>query len=400
MSILSTRIGRFAPSASAAMSQFARELKAQGKGVIALSAGEPDFDTPEHVKRAAWEAMQRGETKYTNVDGTPELKRAVAEKFRRENRLDYGPDNVIVSAGGKHVIFNALMATLDDGDEVIVPAPHWVSYTDMVLMCGGVPVVVPCPQNNGFKLRPEDLEAAITPRTKWLILNSPSNPTGTAYRAEDLGALAEVLLASPHLWVMSDDIYEHLVYGGFRFSTLAEVAPALKGRTLTVNGVSKAYAMTGWRIGYAGGPAGLVRAMAKVQGQSTSNPSSVSQAAALAALAGPQGVVAERRRAYEERRDLVVGLLTDCPGLSCHKPDGAFYVYPSCAGAIGRRAPSGKVIETDEDFVRELLKAELVACVHGGAYNLSPYFRISYAASNEELIEALARIKRFCESLA
>jgi aspartate aminotransferase len=399
MSILSSRMDRFGDSASSVMTRIARELKAEGKNVISLSVGEPDFDTPDHVNQAAFEAAQRGETKYTNADGTPELKQAVIDKFKRENRLEYGPENIIVSAGGKHVIFNALLATLDEGDEVIVPAPHWVSYTDMVLMCGGTPVVVPCPQNAGFRMRAEDLEAAITPRTKWLILNSPSNPTGAAYTRDDLKPLTDVLLKHPNVWVLADDIYEHLAYGGYEFVTVAEIEPALKERTLTMNGVSKAYAMTGWRIGYAGGPAQLIKAMAQVQSQSTSNPSSISQAAALAALTGPQEIVAERARVYEKRRDLVVEKLNQCPGLACHRPEGAFYVYPNCAGVLGKRTPDGARIESDEDFVRELLRAELVAAVHGAAYNLSPYFRVSYAASDEDLVEACKRIKRFCDSL-
>ncbi len=399
MSILSSRMNCFGDSASSVISRIARGLKAEGKNVISLSAGEPDFDTPDHVKQAASEAAQRGETKYTNADGTPGLKRAVIDKFKGENGLEYGPENIIVSAGGKHVIFNALMATLDEGDEVIIPAPHWVSYTDMVLMCGGIPVVVPCPQNAAFKMRPEDLEAAITPRTKWLMLNSPSNPTGAGYTRDDLKPLTDVLLKHPDVWVLTDDIYEHLAYGDYEFVTVAEVEPALKERTLTMNGVSKAYAMTGWRIGHAGGPAQLIKAMAQVQSQSTSNPSSISQAAALAALTGPQEIVRERSRAYEKRRDMVVERLNQCPGVACHKPEGAFYVCPNCAGVLAKRTPDGSRIDSDEDFVRELLRVELVATVHGAAYNLSPYFRVSYAASEAELTEACERIKRFCESL-
>ncbi|MBI4182690.1 MAG: aspartate transaminase [Proteobacteria bacterium] len=399
MSLLASRVNRIKPSPTSAASQRARELKRAGRDIIGLSSGEPDFDTPEHIKEAAIEAIRRGETKYTDVTGTPELRAAVAAKFKRENGLDYTPDQIIVGAGGKQILYNAFTAACEEGDEVIIPAPFWVSYPDMALLCGGVPVFVSCPQNNGFKLRPEDLDAAITPKSKWLVLNSPSNPSGAAYSAEELKAVAEVLLKHPQVWVMTDDIYEHLVYGDFRFHTIAQVEPRLKERTLTINGMSKAYAMTGWRIGFGAGPKPLIGAMGKLQSQSTSNPSSVSQAASVAALNGPKGFMAEHKRSYQERRDMVVRMLNECPGLSCHRPEGAFYVYPSCAGAIGKRTPAGKRIETDEDFVIGLLDAEGVAVVHGSAFGLSPYFRISYATSKAALEEGCTRIKRFCQSL-
>ncbi len=399
MSIVATSLGRIKPSPTIAVSTLAAELKRQGRDVIGLGAGEPDFDTPDFVKEAAIAAIRRGETKYTAVDGTPELKRAIVAKFNRENGLDYGIDEVTVGSGGKQVLYNAFMATLNPGDEVVIPAPYWVSYPDMVLLAGGTPVFVTCPEQTGFKLRAEDLDAAITPATKWVVLNSPNNPTGAAYDERELRALTDVLVRHTHVWVMSDDMYEHLVYGGFRFVTPAQVEPRLRPRTLTVNGVSKAYAMTGWRIGYAGGPKELIKAIAKVQSQSTSNPCSISQAAAAAALEGDQGFLPERNRVFEERRDLVVRMLSDAPGLRCHKPEGAFYVYPSCAGAIGRCTPQGSVIGDSETFARYLLESEGVAVVHGSAFGMDPFFRISYATATELLEEACRRIIRACEAL-
>ncbi len=399
MSVIAERLSRIKPSPTIAVSQKARELKAAGRDVISLGVGEPDFDTPDNIKAAGIAAIRRGDTKYTAVDGTAELKAAISAKFKRDNGLDYAPDQITVGTGGKQVIFNALMATLDPGDEVIIPAPYWVSYPDMAILAEGKPVIVPCGQNNLFKMQAEDLEAAITPKTKWLILNSPSNPTGAAYGRAEMKALTDVLKRHSHVWVLTDDIYEHLVYDGFEFTTLAQVEPALYERTLTMNGVSKAYCMTGWRIGFAGGPAELIKAMAKVQSQSTTNPSSISQAAAVEALNGPQDFIAEHNKVFKERRDLVAGRLTTCPGLLCHKPEGAFYVYPSCAGAIGKKTPDGKTIETDEDFVTYLLEAEGVSAVHGEAFGLSPYFRISYATATEVLEEACDRIQRACEAL-
>ena len=375
MSILASSLSRIKPSATMAVTDLARRLKAQGRDIIGLGAGEPDFDTPDHVKAAAIEAIRAGATKYTAVDGTAELKAAIAAKFRDENGLDYAADEITVGTGGKQVLYNAFTATLDPGDEVVIPAPYWVSYPDMVLLAGGEPVFVTCPDQTGFKLRAEDLEAAITPRTKWVILNSPSNPTGAAYTEGELKALTDVLVRHPHVWVMTDDIYEHLVYDGFVFKTVAQVEPALKPRTLTCNGVSKAFAMTGWRIGYAGGPKDLIKAMAKVQSQSTSNPCSVSQAASVAALEGDLGFLRERNAVYKERRDLVVESLNAAPGLRCHRPEGAFYVYPSCAGTIGRRTGKGGVrLESSEDFARALLEEEGVAVVHGSAFGLDPHF--------------------------
>ncbi len=400
MPLLAERLSRIKPSPTIAVTTKARELKAAGRDVIGLGAGEPDFDTPENAKRAAISAIERGETKYTAVDGTPELKKAIVAKFQRDNDLTYQPEQITVGTGGKQVLYNALMATLDPQDEVIIPAPFWVSYPDMVLLAEGEPVVVPCSQNAGFKLQAEDLEQAITAKTKWLILNSPSNPTGAAYTADELKALAEVLLRHPQVYVMTDDMYEKLVYDDFEFTTLAQVEPKLLERTLTVNGVSKAYAMTGWRIGFAGGPVELIKAMAKIQSQSTSNPSSISQAAAVEALNGTQDFIPENNAVFKSRRDLVVTALNSCPGLSCSVPQGAFYVYPSCAGAIGKTTPDGKKIESDEDFVTYLLEGEGVAAVHGAAFGLSPYFRISYATSTEALEEACKRIKRACEALA
>ena len=400
MAFLADSLSRVKPSPTIAVTSKARDLKAAGRDVIGLGAGEPDFDTPDFVKDAAIAAIRAGETKYTAVDGTPALKQAIVEKFARENGLCYTADHVSVGTGGKQVLYNALAATLNPGDEVVVPAPYWVSYPDMVLLCGGEPVAVECPSQAGFKLQPDDLEKAITPKTKWLILNSPSNPTGSAYTADELAALAAVLRRHPQVHVMTDDMYEHLVYGGFTFTTFAQVAPDLYDRTLTVNGVSKAYAMTGWRIGYAGGPKELIKAMAKIQSQSTSNPSSVSQAAAAAALTGPQGFMAERVAVFQDRRDMVVEMLNGAQGIRCSVPDGAFYVYPSCAGMIGRRTPAGAVLETDEDVATYLLEAEGVAVVHGAAFGLSPFFRISYATSTELLRDACTRIQRACAALS
>jgi aspartate aminotransferase len=399
MSLESPALRRVKPSSTMAISAQARALKAAGRDIIALAAGEPDFDTPENVKEAAIRAIREGDTKYTDVDGTPELKAAIVAKFARENNLTYKTSQVNVSPGGKPVIYNAMVATLGPGDEVVIPTPYWVSYPDMVYLAGGEPVFAPTTAENGFLLQPEDLERAITPRTKWLILNSPSNPSGAAYSREALKGLAEVLLRHPHVWVLTDDMYEHLLYDGFKFSTIAEVEPALYERTLTMNGVSKAYAMTGWRIGYAAGPERLIKAMAKVMSQSTSNPSSISQAAAVEALNGPQDFIASRAKAFEERRDLVVSMLNQATGLYCPKPEGAFYVYPSCQGLLGKRAPSGKVIGNDVDFTAELLDAEGVAVVQGDAFGLSPFFRISYATSNAVLEDACSRIQRFCASL-
>ena len=399
MSIIAERMAAIKPSPTIAVSNLARELKAAGRDVIGLGAGEPDFDTPDHVKAAAIEAINAGQTKYTAVDGTPELKAAIVAKFARENGLDYRTDQISVGAGGKQVIYNALMATLDPGDEVIIPAPYWVSYPDMTLLAGGTPAVVRCPEQAGFKLQAEDLEEAITPRTKWLILNSPNNPTGAAYTRDELKALTDVLLRHEQVWLLSDDIYEHLVYDGFEFVTPAALEPRLKERTLTMNGVAKAYAMTGWRIGYGGGPPELIKAMAKIQSQSTTNPCSISQAATVAALNGPSDFMAERARVFKERRNLVVDLLNQAPGIRCHRPEGAFYVYPSCAGVIGRRTPSGTVLEDSEGFARYLLEGEGVAVVHGAAFGLDPYLRISYATATELLEEACRRIIRACEAL-
>lgn len=398
-SLQSSALARVKPSATLAVTAQARALKAEGRDVIGLGAGEPDFDTPENIKAAAIAAIQRGETKYTDVDGLPELKAAVVAKFARENGLTYTPAQIHVAPGGKAVLYNALVATLSPGDEVIVPAPYWVSYPDMVLLAGGEPVVVVGHEADGFKLKPEALEAAITPRTKWLILNSPSNPTGAAYTRAELEALAEVLRRHQQVWVMTDDMYEHLIYGDFNYTTIAQVAPDLYDRTLTINGVSKAYAMTGWRIGYAGGPKPLIDLMRKVAGQTTSNPSSISQWAAVEALNGPQDFIAERGKAFQARRDLVVSMLNQATGIRCPNPEGAFYVYPSIEGLIGKTTESGVVIDGDETFTTELLSAEGVAVVQGTAFGLSPYFRISYATSEKVLEEACGRIRRFCASL-
>jgi aspartate aminotransferase len=395
----SSALARVKPSATLAVTARARELKREGRDVIGLGAGEPDFDTPENIKAAAIDAIQRGETKYTDVDGLPELKAAIAAKFKRENGLDYSTAQIHVAPGGKAVLYNALVATLSPGDEVIVPAPYWVSYPDMVLLAGGEPKVVIGHEEDGFKLKPAALDAAITPRTRWLILNSPSNPTGAAYTQGELEALAEALRRHPNVWVMTDDMYEHLIYGDFEYTTLAQVAPDLIDRVLTVNGVSKAYAMTGWRIGYAGGPKSLIDLMRKVAGQTTSNPSSISQWAAVEALNGPQDFIAERGEAFERRRDLVVSMLNQAEGIRCPTPEGAFYVYPSIEGLIGKTTKGGVVIDSDETFATELLNEAGVAVVHGAAFGLSPYFRVSYATGEDTLRQACERIQRFCASL-
>lgn len=398
-SLQSSALARVKPSATLAVTARARELKREGRDVIGLGAGEPDFDTPENIKEAAIAAIRRGETKYTDVDGLPELKAAVAAKFARENGLTYAVNQIHVAPGGKTVIYNALLATLSPGDEVIVPAPYWVSYPDMVLLAGGEPVRVVGHEADGFKLKPEVLEAAITPRTRWLILNSPSNPSGAAYTGDELEALAVVLRRHPQVWILTDDMYEHLIYGDFDYRTIAQVAPDLYDRTLTVNGVSKAYAMTGWRIGYAGGPKPLIDLMRKVAGQTTSNPSSISQWAAVEALNGPQDFIAERARHFEARRDLVVSMLNQATGIRCAVPEGAFYVYPSIEGLIGKTTEGGVTIDSDDTFAAELLDAEGVAVVQGSAFGLSPYFRISYATSESVLEEACGRIQRFCAGL-
>lgn len=395
----SSALARVQPSATIAVSAKARALAAEGRDIIGLGAGEPDFDTPDSIKAAAIDAIHRGETKYTDADGMPELKKAVVAKFARENGLTYAVNQIHVASGGKPVIYNALLATLNPGDEVIVPAPYWVSYPDMTLLAGGEPVFVTGEEADGFKLRPEVLEAAITPKTKWLILNSPSNPTGAAYTRAELEALAEVLRRHPQVWILTDDMYEHLVFDGFEYTTIAQVAPDLYDRTLTVNGVSKAYAMTGWRIGYAGGPKALIDLMRKVASQTTSNPSSISQWAAVEALNGSQDFLKPRNDAFQKRRDLVVSMLNQASGIRCPNPEGAFYVYPSIEGLIGKTTEGGVVIDTDETFASALLEAEGVAVVHGAAFGLSPYFRISYATSESVLEEACTRIQRFCASL-
>ncbi len=400
MSLESSALRRVKPSPTMAVSAQARALIRAGRDVITLAAGEPDFDTPENIKQAAIRAIQDGKTKYTDVDGLPELKEAICAKFARENGLTYKPSQINVSPGGKPVIYNAMVATLSPGDEVIIPTPYWVSYPDMVFLAGGEPVFVATTAEQNFLLSPDDLEAAITPRTKWLILNSPSNPSGAAYTREALKAIADVLLRHPHVWVLTDDMYEHLIYGDFKFTTIAEVEPALYDRTLTMNGVSKAYAMTGWRIGYAGGPEALIKAMAKVESQSTSNPCSISQWAAVEALNGTQDFIKPRAAVFETRRDLVVSMLNQAAGLDCPRPEGAFYVYPSCQGLIGKKAPSGQVIDSDGAFASALLDAEGVAVVQGEAFGLSPFFRISYATGTEILEDACTRIQRFCASLS
>jgi len=400
MAFLAERLDRIKPSPTIAVTMKARELKAAGRDVIGLGAGEPDFDTPENIKAAAVEAIRRGDTKYTNVDGTNELKQAIQAKFQRENGIAYKTDEITVASGGKQVIYNAMVATLNPGDEVVIPAPYWVSYPDIVLLCEGKPVFVPCSEANGFKMQAADLAKALGPKTKWIILNSPSNPTGAAYTRDELKAITDVLVRHPQVWVLTDDMYEHLVYDNFVFTTPVQIEPRLRDRTLTMNGVSKAYCMTGWRIGYAGGPASLIKAIAKVQSQSTSNPCSISQAAAVAALGGPQDFIAQHNAVFKERRDLVVGMLNKAKGLACHKPEGAFYVYPSCAGAIGKQTPDGKIIASDDDFVAYLLDTEGVAAVQGSAFGLSPYFRISYATSTEALKDACGRIQRACAKLS
>ena len=399
MAFLADALSRVKPSATIAVSQKKRDMAAQGRTVIGLEMGEPDFDTPENVKQAAIDAIKRGETKYTPVSGIQPLREAIVAKFKRENNLDYNWTQTIVGTGGKHILFNALMATLNPGDEVIIPSPYWVSYPEMVALCGGTPVPAATTLENGFKLKPEALEAAITPKTKWLILNSPSNPSGAAYTGDELKALADVLLRHPHVWVLTDDIYEHLTYGDFKFRTIAEVEPNLIDRTLTMNGVSKAYAMTGWRIGYAAGPIELIKAMDKIQSQQTSGTSSISQWAAVEALNGPQDFVAKNKAIFQSRRDLVVSMLNQAKGIDCPTPEGAFYVYPSCAGLIGKKTEAGKLIETDADFVTELLEAEEIAVVQGSAFGLGPNFRISYATSEELLEESCKRIQRFAASL-
>ncbi|MBI1238482.1 MAG: aminotransferase class I/II-fold pyridoxal phosphate-dependent enzyme [Alphaproteobacteria bacterium] len=396
---LSDSLNRIKPSPTIAVTQKARDLKAQGRDVIGLGAGEPDFDTPDNVKAAAIAAIQRGETKYTPVEGIPELRQAIAAKFKRENNLTYTPAQCFVAPGGKSIIYGAMLATLNPGDEVIVPAPYWVSYPDIVLLGGGTPVVLETTLADGFRLTPQALERAITPKTKWLIFNQPSNPSGACYTRAQMKALTDVLMRHPHVWVLTDDMYEHLVYDGFKFSTIADVEPGLYDRTLTMNGVSKAYAMTGWRIGYCAGPEPLIKAMAKLQSQNASNPASISQWASVEALNGPQDFIAERAAAFQKRRDLVVSMLNQATGIKCPTPEGAFYVYPSIQGLIGKKTRTGKVIATDEDFAAELLEAEGVAVVHGAAFGLSPFFRVSYATSEQLLEEACARIQRFAASL-
>jgi aspartate aminotransferase len=399
MAFLSNTLARVKPSPTIAVTTKAAELKAAGRDVIGLGAGEPDFDTPANIREAAKRAIDAGRTRYTAVDGIPELKKAICAKFLAENGLSYAPNQISVGTGGKQILYNALMATCNPGDEVLIPAPYWVSYPDMVELAGGTPVAIECRIETDFKLTPAQLEAAITPKTKWFIFNSPSNPTGAGYTRAELRALCDVLLRHPHVWIMSDDMYEHLVFDDFEFTTPAQVEPALYDRTLTCNGVSKSYAMTGWRIGYAAGPEFLIKAMDMVQGQQTSGASTISQWAAVEALNGPQDFIPMSKKAFETRRDLVVAMLNQAKGLSCPRPEGAFYAYPSCAALIGRKAPSGKVIATDEDFVMELLGAEGVATVHGSSFGLGPNFRVSYATSNEKLEEACRRIQRFCASL-
>jgi len=399
MSIISDSLKRIKPSPTIAVSTKARELKAAGKDVIGLGAGEPDFDTPQNIKEVAIKAIKDGDTKYTAVDGTPTLKKAIVEKFKRENNLDYLGDQITVGAGGKHVIYNAMMATLNEGDEVIIPAPYWVSYPDIVLLTGAKPVIIKCSEDQGFKLKPKDLENTITNKTKWLILNSPSNPTGASYSENEIRNLAEVLKKNSNVHILSDDIYEHVSYEGFKFFTIAQI-PELKERVLTMNGVSKSYAMTGWRIGYAAGPKEIIKAIAKIQSQSTSNPSSVSQAAAVEALSGKQDFISERSKAFQERRDFVVSELNKINGINCLKPEGAFYVFPSCKGLIGKKDKNGKKLENDTNFVQSLLENNNVAVVQGSAFGLEGFFRISYATSMENLEKAMSRIKEFCQSLS
>ena len=398
MSIISDSLKKIKPSPTIAVTQKARELKAAGKDVIGLGAGEPDFDTPDNIKEAAIKAINEGDTKYTAVDGTPALKKAIVEKFKKENNLDYTTDQITVGAGGKHVIYNAMMATLNDGDEVIIPAPYWVSYPDIVLLAGGKPVIMECGEKQGFKINPSDLENFITPKTKWIILNSPSNPTGACYSEKDIKAIAAVLEKHNHIYILSDDIYEQVTYEGFKFFTIAQIE-SLKDRVLTMNGVSKAYSMTGWRIGYAAGPKDIVKAIAKIQSQSTTNPSSISQAASVEALSGTQDFIKKRADSFQERRDFVVKALNDINGINCLNPDGAFYVFPSCKELMGKKDSSGKEIKSDTDFVQSLLENSGVAVVQGSAFGLEGFFRISYATSMENLKKALEKISSFCKSL-
>ncbi|WP_298493803.1 pyridoxal phosphate-dependent aminotransferase [uncultured Maritimibacter sp.] len=399
MAFLSATLKRVKPSPTIAVTTLAQELKAAGRDVIGLGAGEPDFDTPENIAAAGIAAIKAGKTKYTAPDGMPELKQAICDKFARENGLTYTPKQISIGTGGKQILYNALMATLDPGDEVIIPAPYWVSYPDMVLLAGGEPVIVECGVEAAFKMTPAQLEAAITPKTKWLIFNSPSNPTGAGYSRAELQALTAVLVKHPHVWIMSDDMYEHLVFDDFEFFTPAQIEPALYDRTLTVNGVSKAYAMTGWRIGYAGGPVELINAMRMIQSQSTSNPCTISQWAAVEALNGTQDFLPENARLFQRRRDLVVRMLNAAQGISCPTPEGAFYVYPDISGCIGKTAPDGTIIETDEIFCTKLLEDTGVAVVFGAAFGVSPNFRVSYATSDEQLTEACTRIQNFCAKL-
>jgi aspartate aminotransferase len=399
MTLIADRLNRISPSLTIAMTAKARALKAAGRDVISLSAGEPDFDTPRNIKDAAIAAIERGETKYTDVAGTLALRQAVCEKFRRDHGIAYAPEEILVATGGKQVIFDALVATINPGDEAIIPAPCWVSYPDIVSLAEGTPVIVQCGQNTGFKMTAEQLEAAITPKTKWLIFNNPCNPTGAAYNAAELKPLTEVLMGHPHVWVFTDDIYEKLAYDGFRPATVLEVEPRLKDRTVTMNGCSKAYAMTGWRIGFAGGPLPLIKAMDKLQSQSTSNACSIAQAAAVEALTGPQDSIEEMRRVYQRRRDLVVEMLNQAPGIRCHKPEGAFYVFPDMRGCIGKTTAGGRKIETDEDFTLALLEEKGVATVHGAAFLSPGHFRISYATSDDLLQEACTRIQAFCAGM-
>ena len=399
MTLTAARLDRISPSATLAVSGKARALKAAGRDIISLSAGEPDFATPANIRQAAIRAIEGGDTKYTDVAGTLPLRQAVAAKFKRDSGIEYSADEIIVSTGGKQVIFNAMIATCNPGDEAVIPTPCWVSYPDIVTLADGKPVLVPCGQNNGFKLRAEDLEAAITPQTKWFILNNPCNPTGAAYSREELKALTDVLMRHPHVWVFTDDIYEKLAYDGFKPATIVEVEPGLRDRTLTMNGCSKAYAMTGWRIGFAGGPKALIKAMDKLQSQSTTNASSISQAAAVEALNGPQEFIGEMVSVYKDRRDLVVAMLNDAPGIHCITPEGAFYVFPSVHGCIGKTSAAGAKIDTDEDFVIALLEEEGVAAVHGSAFMAPGYFRISYATDTDSLRRACERIQHFCHGL-
>ncbi|MGI9126724.1 MAG: pyridoxal phosphate-dependent aminotransferase [Roseomonas sp.] len=400
MPALAERLNRVSVSASVIMTIKARELGAQGIKVISLASGEPDFPSPPHAIEAAHQAALAGDTKYPPQDGTKQLKEAVQRKFKRDNNLDYALDEIMITNGGKQSIFNAFMATVDPGDEVLIPAPFWVSYAEMAKVAGGVPVTINCPQNNGFKLRPEDLDAAITPKTKWVMVNFPNNPTGAACSRAEMQAIAAVLMKHPHVWIMTDDMYEHLIYDGFEFCTIADVEPRLKDRTLTVNGASKTYAMTGWRIGFCGGPKALIKGMMNMQGQATAGVSTISQAAVAAALDGPQDLVRERAEEYRQRRDLVVDMLNAAPGISCHKPEGAFYVFPNIAGCIGKTSKGGRKIETDTDFAMALLEEKYVATVQGTAYGMSPYLRISYATNTENLREACGRIQEFCRELS